>query len=73
VRTTRRSRRTFLGAAGELAVAAACTLVRQSDMTTLVTFGDLMLDSGRSNAYGLTPGQLLVSNDDRLFRRGPRR
>jgi hypothetical protein len=44
VLTTRRSRRTFLGAVGGLAATAACTLVRQDDMTTLVTFGDSMLD-----------------------------
>jgi lysophospholipase L1-like esterase len=67
VLTTRRSRRTFLGAAGGLAVGAGCTLLRQGDMTTLVTFGDSILDSGRYNRYGLTPGQLLVSNDDGLF------
>jgi hypothetical protein len=36
-------------------------------MTTLVTFGDLILDSGHYNQYGITPGQLLVTNDDRLF------
>jgi lysophospholipase L1-like esterase len=36
-------------------------------MTTLVTFGDSILDSGRYNQYGITPGQLLVANDDRLF------
>ena len=65
--TTRHSRRTLLGAAGGLAVATACTLVRQPEMTTLVTFGDSILDSGRYNQYGITPGQLLVTNDDRLF------
>ena len=65
--TTRCSRRTFLGAAGGLTLVAACTSVRQGDMTTLVTFGDSILDSGRYNAYGVTPGQLLVTNDDRLF------
>jgi lysophospholipase L1-like esterase len=48
-------------------MAAACELVRQREMMTLVTFGDSILDSGGYNAYGITPGQLLVSNDDRLF------
>lgn len=67
VLTTRPSRRALLGAAGGLALATACTLVRQREMTTLVAFGDSILDSGRYNAYGVTPGQLLVDNDDRLF------
>ena len=64
--TTRRSRRALLGAAGGLALATACTLVRQGDMTSLVTFGDSILDSGRYNPYGVTRG-LLVNNDDGLF------
>src|SRR5215212_3500973 len=33
----------------------------------VVTFGDSMLDCGRYNEHGITPGQLLVRNDDRLF------
>ena len=33
----------------------------------LVTFGDSILDCARYNDYGVTPGQLLVRNDDRLF------
>ena len=36
-------------------------------MLTLVTFGDSILDSGHYNGHGVTPGQLLVTNDDRLF------
>ncbi len=36
-------------------------------MLTVYTFGDSILDCGRYNAWGLTPGQLLVRNDDRLF------
>jgi len=36
-------------------------------MLTLVTFGDSVLDCGRYNAHGVTPGQLLVANDDTLF------
>jgi hypothetical protein len=31
------------------------------------TFGDSILDCGHYNAYGLTPGGLLVTNDDVLF------
>jgi acyl-CoA thioesterase-1 len=37
-------------------------------MLTVHTFGDSILDSGRYNNLGLTPGQLLVRNDDGLFR-----
>ena len=33
----------------------------------LVTFGDSILDCAIYNPYGVTPGQLLVRNDDRLF------
>src|SRR5215212_5556535 len=33
----------------------------------VVTFGDSMLDCGHYNEFGVTPGQLLVRNDDRLF------
>ena len=36
-------------------------------MLTLITFGDSILDSGAYNAHGLTPGELLVKNDDDLF------
>lgn len=36
-------------------------------MVTLYTFGDSILDCGRYNELGLTPGQLLMRNDDRLF------
>ena len=34
---------------------------------TLYTFGDSILDCGHYNEHGVTPGQLLVRNDDRLF------
>ncbi|HEX2036192.1 MAG TPA: SGNH/GDSL hydrolase family protein [Chloroflexota bacterium] len=34
---------------------------------TIYTFGDSILDCGRYNAHGITPGALLVRNDDRLF------
>lgn len=36
-------------------------------MLTLYTFGDSILDCGWYNEYGVTPGALLVRNDDRLF------
>ena len=36
-------------------------------MLTVYTFGDSILDCGRYNEFGITPGQLLVRNDDRLF------
>ena len=36
-------------------------------MTTLHTFGDSILDCGSYNEHGVTPGALLVRNDDRLF------
>ena len=34
---------------------------------TLYTFGDSVLDCGRYNAHGVTPGALIVRNDDALF------
>ena len=36
-------------------------------MLTVYTFGDSILDCGHYNEHGVTPGQLLVRNDDRLF------
>jgi hypothetical protein len=36
-------------------------------MFTLYTFGDSILDCGHYNARGVTPGGLLVRNDDGLF------
>jgi acyl-CoA thioesterase I len=33
----------------------------------VVTFGDSILDCARYNEHGISPGQLLVRNDDRLF------
>jgi acyl-CoA thioesterase-1 len=33
----------------------------------ILTFGDSILDCGHYNAHGISPGQLLVRNDDRLF------
>jgi hypothetical protein len=65
------SRRTLLGAAGALTLGAACGPIRwprsEQEMLTLVTFGDSILDCGHYNERGVTPGQLLVRNDDDLF------
>jgi len=36
-------------------------------MLTIYTFGDSILDCGRYNEFAVTPGQLLIRNDDRLF------
>jgi len=36
-------------------------------MFSVYTFGDSMLDCGHYNEFGVTPGQLLVRNNDRLF------
>src|SRR5689334_8701181 len=36
-------------------------------MLTLYTLGDSILDCGRFNGRGVTPGGLLVRNDDDLF------
>src|SRR4051812_6106758 len=36
-------------------------------MRTLYTFGDSILDCGHYNPYGVSPGALLIRNDDRLF------
>jgi lysophospholipase L1-like esterase len=34
---------------------------------TVYTFGDSVLDCGHYNEHGITPGQLVVRNDDALF------
>jgi len=36
-------------------------------LTTLYTFGDSILDCGRYNPHGITPGALLIKNEDQLF------
>ena len=38
-----------------------------TEVTTLYTFGDSILDCGRYNPHGITPAALLIKNDDRLF------
>ncbi len=41
--------------------------IRQTQTTTLFTFGDSILDCGAYNPLRITPGALLVRNDDGLF------
>src|SRR5262249_29535088 len=36
-------------------------------MMTVITFGDSILDCGAYNEHGVTPGGLIVRNDDRRF------
>jgi lysophospholipase L1-like esterase len=40
---------------------------QEQTMITLYTFGDSILDCGHYNEFGITPGALLVQNDDRRF------
>ena len=65
-------RRTWLQrAAAALAAASVGPALSQAGRPdpamTLYTFGDSILDCGRYNPHGVTPGQLLVRNDDALF------
>lgn len=63
-----RTRRRWIALAPSLLLGAfAPQSSRAASSMTLFTFGDSVLDCGRYNAYGVTPGQLLVRNDDRLF------
>ena len=41
--------------------------MQPSPPRVVFTFGDSILDCGHYNAYGITPGGLLVSNEDALF------
>lgn len=41
--------------------------IERRTVLTLYTFGDSILDCGWYNDAGITPGQLLVRNNDRLF------
>lgn len=66
------SRRALLAGAGTVALGAAAGGVMMQgsvggNALTLYTFGDSILDCARYNEHGITPGQLLVRNDDRLF------
>jgi acyl-CoA thioesterase I len=62
---------TGLGLAGLGAAALAGAWLgsreRGTQMLTVYTFGDSILDCGRYNEFGVHPGQLLARNDDRLF------
>jgi acyl-CoA thioesterase-1 len=42
-------------------------ILSNGETTLLYTFGDSILDCGSYNAHGITPGELLIKNDDRLF------
>ncbi|MDQ3811986.1 MAG: SGNH/GDSL hydrolase family protein [Chloroflexota bacterium] len=59
------------GVALALAATASALSRQQSTKRTtpgvVYTFGDSILDCGHYNPYGVTPGGLLVQNDDRLF------
>lgn len=65
------SRRAFLTAGVVASGAAVLALMRRAtkngDALTIYTFGDSILDCGRYNEHGITPGELLVRNNDRLF------
>jgi acyl-CoA thioesterase I len=67
----RYSRRAVLAASLGLAALAGLVAVggrlRRGRMLTVYTFGDSILDCGHYNQHGVTPGGLLVRNDDRLF------
>lgn len=45
----------------------AALSLRRTQTTTLFTFGDSILDCGAYNPLRITPGALLVANDDGLF------
>lgn len=65
----RLARRALLGGAASLGVAlvGGCGSFVQSRPFTLVTLGDSILDNAHYNPEGVTPGGLLVRNDDTLF------
>lgn len=69
-RKFRLPRRQWLCAASALLLhpgAPAAAPPPQQPPFTLLTFGDSVLDCGHYNAHGLTPGRLLLRNDDVLF------
>src|SRR4051794_25254390 len=61
------SRRAVLIRAAAMATSIATLACQRRSAMLLVTFGDSILDCARYNEHGVTPGQLLVQNDDRLF------
>src|SRR3712207_4865787 len=68
-------RRGMLQLAGAAALSAAITSctepggasMQSSPQRVVYTFGDSILDCGHYNPYGVTPGGLLVHNEDALF------
>ncbi len=64
-------RRRILGWAPALLLAARKSAADAADTSsgvlTVYTFGDSILDCGHYNAHGITPGELIVRNDDKLF------
>jgi acyl-CoA thioesterase I len=58
-----------IGAASIGVTAAGCARFtgERTQMLTVYTFGDSILDCGHYNQFGVHPGQLLVRNDDKLF------
>jgi hypothetical protein len=68
----RRSCLLFAGGAALTALATGCGMITRMVMQpgrprVIYTFGDSILDCGHYNAYGVTPGGLLVDNPDALF------
>jgi acyl-CoA thioesterase I len=58
-----------VGAASIGVITAGCArfVGKRTQMLTVYTFGDSILDCGHYNQFGVHPGQLLVRNDDKLF------
>lgn len=71
MRVSSLSRRGFLAVTALLSGTALLGVARwagrEEGGTTIYTFGDSILDCGRYNEHGVTPGELLIANDDRLF------
>jgi acyl-CoA thioesterase I len=61
------SRRAMLVGTVALAGGLATFACSRRKSMHVVTLGDSILDCGHYNEHGVTPGQLLVRNDDRLF------
>jgi len=55
------------GSMGVIATGCARFVGERTQMLTVYTFGDSILDCGHYNQFGIHPGQLLVRNDDELF------
>ena len=60
-------RRRLIGKALMLAGATVPISGKATDTRTVFTFGDSILDCGHYNEHGVDPGQLIVSNHDRMF------